>query len=782
MAEIKNTQLIRDALGSPVPQYWDETSQTYIVLTVDGSIADVDFKKTKLLRDKLGSPIPQVWDVETAKFVPGKPSTGDGVSQSDLDELSKQLAEKLNKGGVAVTDINKSLGKLDQTYMTDTFLQQMAGTTPINAVVANKGVTNEKLADSAVDFSKTNFLSRGKNLFDKSDVSVGYYVYSLNGVLVSEPYYNASGWVAVKQNTQYSRVYGSRHISFYDANKVFISGLAKSGASFTTPVNCFYIRVSVTHAELSSERIEEGSVLVGDFEEFAYNIEKVGIKEKNMRFPIIKVINSKNFFDASTAIDGFYVSSSNGIAYESSPYCISDFIPVKPSSVISIKHMNQIAFYNRGKIFVSGLQGFSPITVPANVYFMRITTFITNKYSQQIEEGAFKTEYENSGEHIQSKNIPLSYSNQVKSDIKTDIKNRNPKTVGESLKNPFIKTQIRLLGDSITDGLGGTGYSSTGPTITATFKQNVLTSTNWANMLYNFVKAKFNKEFLVSFADPRIKYDAGAIVYESNAVTSITGSTAKIANTHVARIANFEFYGDHISLFYTSNLNNGIFDVYIDGVKTSVDTYGASLSYKQERVISGLSQGIHAVEIWTTNTKNESSSNNELIFEGFKIPKTATVINNGMSGITSAALPNDLITADDDFVFYQIGTNDRGTFSSPTTTKNNVNNFISLASKRSKALIVLMTANAVSVAQDTQPSKNFRMDDVELAISDVASRRGLPYINNYDAFIRYAENTGVTIDSLLADGLHPNDLGYKVMYDNISREIGIPVLRNGMSL
>ncbi|WP_188074692.1 hypothetical protein [Planococcus sp. ANT_H30] len=47
MAEIKNTQLIRDALGSPVLQYWDETSQTYIVITLDGSIADVDFKKTK---------------------------------------------------------------------------------------------------------------------------------------------------------------------------------------------------------------------------------------------------------------------------------------------------------------------------------------------------------------------------------------------------------------------------------------------------------------------------------------------------------------------------------------------------------------------------------------------------------------------------------------------------------------------------------------------------------------------------------------------------------------
>lgn len=93
MAEIKDSQLIRDALGSPVPQYWDETSQMYIARTVDGSFADVDFSKVRLLRDKLGSPIPQLWDTETAKFVPGKGGANGEVTIESVPGLKEKLDE-----------------------------------------------------------------------------------------------------------------------------------------------------------------------------------------------------------------------------------------------------------------------------------------------------------------------------------------------------------------------------------------------------------------------------------------------------------------------------------------------------------------------------------------------------------------------------------------------------------------------------------------------------------------------------------------------------------------
>ena len=52
--------------------------------------------------------------------------------------------------------INKNLGKLDQTFMSEEFLQQMAGTTPINAVPADGSLNTPKYIDDSVTMSKIN--------------------------------------------------------------------------------------------------------------------------------------------------------------------------------------------------------------------------------------------------------------------------------------------------------------------------------------------------------------------------------------------------------------------------------------------------------------------------------------------------------------------------------------------------------------------------------------------------------------------------------------------------
>ena len=65
-------KLIRDALGSPVPQHYNEDLGMFTVNTLDGSTVtngDIDFSQTKLLRDRLGSVIPQVWDAQNHKWV-----------------------------------------------------------------------------------------------------------------------------------------------------------------------------------------------------------------------------------------------------------------------------------------------------------------------------------------------------------------------------------------------------------------------------------------------------------------------------------------------------------------------------------------------------------------------------------------------------------------------------------------------------------------------------------------------------------------------------------------
>src|SRR5690625_7754769 len=71
-----------------------------------------------------------------------------------------------NTTNLSFGQINKNLVKLDQTYMTDKFLQQMAGNAPINSTPAIKSVTTDKLAGKAVTPGVTSFVKLGNNKLD----------------------------------------------------------------------------------------------------------------------------------------------------------------------------------------------------------------------------------------------------------------------------------------------------------------------------------------------------------------------------------------------------------------------------------------------------------------------------------------------------------------------------------------------------------------------------------------------------------------------------------------
>lgn len=66
------------------------------------------------------------------------------------DLASRLDASDFDMRNINVNWINKNLGKLDQTFMSEEFLQQMAGNTPINAVPADRTVTTEKIAKKAI--------------------------------------------------------------------------------------------------------------------------------------------------------------------------------------------------------------------------------------------------------------------------------------------------------------------------------------------------------------------------------------------------------------------------------------------------------------------------------------------------------------------------------------------------------------------------------------------------------------------------------------------------------
>ncbi|MBC6972587.1 SGNH/GDSL hydrolase family protein [Bacillus sp. Xin] len=211
----------------------------------------------------------------------------------------------------------------------------------------------------------------------------------------------------------------------------------------------------------------------------------------------------------------------------------------------------------------------------------------------------------------------------------------------------------------------------------------------------------------------------------------------------------------------------------------NLDTYADNVEFK----ITGLTLAKHSFEIREANKKNASSTANTVYIQGLKIPKTVDVVNFGISGKHSQYLYQNrtqLIEANDDLIIMQIGTNDRHNFKTTAVTKAYLREIIKYVQGLGLD-IVIMSANPVSVANDMEAVRKFKMDDVDRAITSIAKEFNMSYVSNYKWFMDYAINTGVTVDSLLFDGLHPNDTGYRVMFENIAAHLGLTLLRDGIS-
>lgn len=363
----------------------------------------------------------------------------------------------------------------------------------------------------------------------------------------------------------------------------------------------------------------------------------------------------------------------------------------------------------------------------------------------------------------------------------------------QHLANPFIKTQIKLLGDSITHGMGGTGFSATGEKIPgASGYQNVLTATCWANMLYHYINNNYNKDVEVSVLDERIKYNApsnNAFVFDKNKVNlpDVTNYVMyyryarNAGNKAIPNAVEFAFYGDHFAMLYLEQKYGGIFEIYVDETKMAeVDAY-ASTSTKRKRVdVTGLSLGEHNVRIAITGRKNEASAAYQFNLEGLIIPKTAIVKPWGVSGTTSLypLSLNTIYEETDDFVIMQFGTNDRHCFYTPDFTCENLVEATNTIKDATGAEVILMASCPASYRFEygDDAVRYYHMWDVRNEVAQASERLGMPYVDNYSAFMRYASEHNIAIDELLADGLHPNDLGYKVMYENIMQTFGLPIV------
>lgn len=89
-------------------------------------------------------------------------------------QLISELNGLVKKGNLSVHDIDKNKGLLDQSFMSEEFLKQIAGTAPVLSTLADNAVTSNKIAPRAVRLEHLAFTAGvSENLF-KGDYREGW--------------------------------------------------------------------------------------------------------------------------------------------------------------------------------------------------------------------------------------------------------------------------------------------------------------------------------------------------------------------------------------------------------------------------------------------------------------------------------------------------------------------------------------------------------------------------------------------------------------------------------
>ena len=220
---------------------------------------------------------------------------------------------------------------------------------------------------------------------------------------------------------------------------------------------------------------------------------------------------SQNIFNKDTSVSGKYVNCVNGNYGNNASYHATGFVKIVPGTAYTLSSFDQLAFYDEDQVFIGGMvvsaQGaissfgsLSNIDIWAEyTVFEAPLKFVAQTGFSYINASIGADKYNEfmiwKGDDYPSDYIPyyrkIPYLMIDAEDLLTQ-----PKDISRVFAN-IVKEEktIKLIGDSITAGVGGTGYdaSSTGggEQIYGDVYQNV-TGHCWANSLKAYWESKFD--------------------------------------------------------------------------------------------------------------------------------------------------------------------------------------------------------------------------------------------------------------------------------------------------
>ena len=340
-------------------------------------------------------------------------------------------------------------------------------------------------------------------------------------------------------------------------------------------------------------------------------------------------------------------------------------------------------------------------------------------------------------------------------------------TMLEHLCNPFIKTTIHLFGDSITQGQGSSDFSATGEPIPnfTSIKRNV-GKKSYAALFAAQVKRLYNRLVWTSvYSDANINKDVGLVTNEGN---------FQVNNINDVTFIQFKFTGTQFSVITQQYAFGGIFKVYVDNqVKQTIDTYGSGTYLTTE--IKGLSDAEHIVEFVATGTKSHSSSVNVLRVAAIGLNKQVEIINDGIIGHQSTST-NGVVyqnaTENDNFIIWMSGTNDRT--NGAWKTENSISGLMTIVpQKNPNAELIIMSASPCGNGEFENSVYLSHMDEINASLTKIARKYDLCFISHYNYLTRYCREQQQSVSLICSDGVHPNDLGHMLIYQNLCAELNI---------
>lgn len=302
-------------------------------------------------------------------------------------------------------------------------------------------------------------LTKGKNLFNinDADVVIDNFVSYDTGDLLYHTSYNSTHFIDVEENASYTLSY-KHMIAWYDKDKVFISGSNSTDSENTVvaPIGAKFLRCTTSKTAFDFFQVELGSVLTV-FEPFRVPYLKLSNKINPLETTMFE--KSRNLFDKSLCVDGYFVSWIDGSLGKNVQYSSSAYIEIEENKDYFMSNNGNIkylAWFDENLSFISGNQSDSfPLLSPIGSKYVRVTVSTdkkdTSQFEQNTEASAFIEPYKLVDMFIDNSNF-------------NKWNNKKWATLGDSLTaqlkfQPKIYTDLGLV--LINNGVGGAKLSST---------------------------------------------------------------------------------------------------------------------------------------------------------------------------------------------------------------------------------------------------------------------------------------------------------------------------------